>query len=109
MTVNLDLMVRFIYLFFSLPFPSFPWSNFHLPEQLQAGEGAGGGRQSGSVSCPFSNPGSGHHFPVFPVLSLPLPPFLLFPLSHSVYTLNSQSLATDSSRVRGQGSGSIGG
>lgn len=111
--------VFFILFIFSLPFPSFPWSNFHLPEQLQAGEGAGGGR-SQAVSRPFSNPGSGHGVPwgtltiflfflLFPVLSLPLPPFLLFPLSHSVYTLNSQSLATGSSGVRGQGSGSLGG
>lgn len=69
-----------VYLFiFSLPFPSFPWSNFHLPEQ--AGEGAGGGRQPGSVSCPFSNPGSGHHFPVLSCFSCVVsatPSFLAF-------------------------------
>lgn len=74
----------------------------HLPKQLEAGDGSGGGKQPSSISLQLSNLGNGLRvppgtltiFPIlssFPVLCLPLhPPFVyslpfltLFP----VYTL----------------------
>lgn len=60
--MNLDLMGRF-YLIFFFPFPSFPWSNFHLPEQLQGGEGAGGGRRQAMFQVHPPILGVGAEFP----------------------------------------------
>lgn len=106
-------------LFQVLEFSSFLWSDCHLPKQLEAGDGSGGGKQPSSISLQLSNLGNGLRvppgtltiFPIlssFPVLCLPLHlPFVyslpLLTLFSSVYTLSSQSLAADGSGVRGQG------
>lgn len=98
---------------FPPPFPSFLWSDFRLCGRREAGGGGG----AGGVSLCFSGPGGGHRGPartepffvlfvISHVVSALPPPFLcsllFLTLFSTVYTPSSQSLATESSGVKGQ-------